>query len=161
MLGSFGVGKTSLVNQFVHSIFSEEYLTTIGARIERHELSLDEILLSLIIWDLAGEDKFDRVRSSYVGGAAGYVLVFDGMRRETVAEGVAICDQCVAQSPDTPVVCVMNKSDLFDSWTVGDEEYRQIADRGWPLLSATATDGASTARVFESLARHIVPTAPT
>ena len=158
MLGSFGVGKTSLVNQFVHSIFSEEYLTTIGARIERHELAVDDALLNLIIWDLAGEDKFDRVRSSYVNGAAGYLLVFAGTRPETVAQGVAVCEESLKLSPGAPVVCVMNKRDLTDRWAVGEAEQRMVAERGWPLLNATATDHASTASVFETLGRQLRPT---
>ena len=32
LLGGFGVGKTSLISRYVHSIFSDKYLTTIGVK---------------------------------------------------------------------------------------------------------------------------------
>jgi len=35
MIGAFATGKTSLVSQFVHSIFSDKYHTTVGVKIDK------------------------------------------------------------------------------------------------------------------------------
>ena len=35
MVGSFAVGKTALIRQFVESVFSEDYKTTLGVKIEK------------------------------------------------------------------------------------------------------------------------------
>ena len=56
MLGAFSVGKTSLVKRFVQSIFSEAYLTTVGVKIDKKTVELDDRSVTLILWDLAGED---------------------------------------------------------------------------------------------------------
>ena len=40
LLGGFGVGKTSLVSRFVHSIFSDKYLTTVGVKIDKKSVDL-------------------------------------------------------------------------------------------------------------------------
>jgi GTPase SAR1 family protein len=40
MVGQFGVGKTSLVRRFVESIFDESYLTTIGVKIDRKDVTV-------------------------------------------------------------------------------------------------------------------------
>ncbi len=84
MLGAFAVGKTSLVQRFVHSIFSEKYKTTLGVKIDKKSIDIDDAPVELILWDLAGEDEFMKVRNSYLRGSAGYLLVADGTRPETL-----------------------------------------------------------------------------
>lgn len=58
LLGAFAVGKTSLVQQYVHSIFSDKYHTTVGVKIEKTQVIIDDEAVDLIIWDLHGEDEF-------------------------------------------------------------------------------------------------------
>ena len=71
MVGACGVGKTSLVRRFVESIFDESYQTTIGVKIDKKLLELDGREVTLVIWDLAGEDEFAQVREAHLRGAAG------------------------------------------------------------------------------------------
>src|SRR5215470_13805196 len=84
MLGGFSVGKTSLVRRFVHSVFSETYLTTVGVKIDKKTVSLPDRVVNLILWDLAGEDDLNSFRMTNMRGAAGYMLVADGTRRSTL-----------------------------------------------------------------------------
>ena len=56
VLGAFGVGKTSLVRRYVQSIFSDAYLTTVGVKIDKKNLNVGETPVTLILWDIAGED---------------------------------------------------------------------------------------------------------
>ena len=58
MVGVFAVGKTSLVQRFVKSIFSEKYLTTVGVKIDKKTLDLGKHCVDLMLWDLQGEDDF-------------------------------------------------------------------------------------------------------
>ncbi len=71
LLGGFAVGKTSLVARFVHGVFSEKYLTTIGVKIDKRSMTVDDDELDLVIWDIYGEDDYQRVRMSYLRGASG------------------------------------------------------------------------------------------
>ena len=57
MLGAFGVGKTSLVRRYVESIFSDTYLTTVGVKIDKKTLNVGDEPVTLILWDIAGEDE--------------------------------------------------------------------------------------------------------
>jgi GTPase SAR1 family protein len=68
----------------VESIFSEKYQATIGVKIDRKLVELDETQVSLLLWDLQGEDDLQKVRMSYPRGAAGLIFVADGTRPETV-----------------------------------------------------------------------------
>ena len=58
MLGDFAVGKTSTVQRFVEGIFDDRYLSTIGVKINRKQLTVDDYVATLLIWDLAGGDDF-------------------------------------------------------------------------------------------------------
>ena len=84
MLGSFAVGKTSLVRRYVESIYSDVYHTTVGVKIDKKTVQVGEQEVGLVLWDLYGEDEFQKMRWSYVRGASGYLLVADGTRRATL-----------------------------------------------------------------------------
>ena len=90
MVGQFGVGKTSLVRRFVDSIFDERYLTTLGVKIDRKDVTLDDKSLTLMLWDLAGEDELAQLNMSHLRGASGYILVADGSRAATLAKAVEL-----------------------------------------------------------------------
>ena len=84
LLGSFAVGKTSLVRRFLHSEFSDRYQTTVGVKVDKKELEIDGQAITLVIWDLYGEDRWQEVRGSYLRGASGGFLVADATRLETL-----------------------------------------------------------------------------
>ena len=86
MVGLFGTGKTSLVQRFVHSLFSERYLSTVGSRSTARRWSWTATSVTLMLWDLAGRDGHEDITTSYLRGAHGILYVADGTRRET-------CDQ--------------------------------------------------------------------
>ena len=57
----------------VHGIFSDKYLTTIGVKIDKKPISLLRGEMELILWDIYGEDEFQKVRMSYLQGASAYL----------------------------------------------------------------------------------------
>src|SRR6516162_9310899 len=111
MLGSFAVGKTSLVRRFVESIFSETYHTTVGVKIDKKVIQIDGTEMTLVLWDLYGNDDFQKIRWSYFQGASGYLLVADGTRRATIDAAVALEERARREIGPVPFVLVMNKCD--------------------------------------------------
>ena len=77
LLGNFGVGKTSMIKKFVHNMFSDKYLTTIGVSIEKKSIELKGIELNLIIWDIAGEKELSSINDAYLKGTDGTIFVFE------------------------------------------------------------------------------------
>jgi len=69
MLGVFAVGKTSLVQRFVKSMFSEKYLTTVGVKIDKKTIEVKGKIVELMLWDLQGEDEFQKLNATYLRGA--------------------------------------------------------------------------------------------
>ncbi len=64
MVGVFGTGKTCLVQQYVHSIFSVKYLSTVGVKIDRKEVKVDDQSVMLMLWDLEGRDAAREISTS-------------------------------------------------------------------------------------------------
>jgi small GTP-binding protein len=80
MLGYYGVGKTSLVSQFVNHLFADKYQTTVGVKIDKKVVELKGRQVTLMLWDVAGEEDDAPVKLSHVREASGYLLVVDGRR---------------------------------------------------------------------------------
>ena len=155
-LGAFAVGKTSLVARFVHSIFSDKYHTTVGVKIDKKPVALDEADVNLIVWDLYGEDDFQEVRMSYLRGAAGYLLVVDGTRASTLDTAVQLQKRAKETIGDVPFLVLLNKSDLTDAWTLPAEQTESVRGAGWTLLETSAKSGRGVDEAFIELARRMV-----
>ena len=155
MLGSFGVGKTSLVRRFVESVFSETYLTTVGVKIDKKIVALGDRTISLILWDVAGEDDISQLKMSYVRGAAGYVLVADGTRAATLDIALSIRQRVEAEYGALPFVLLLNKSDLREQWQIGDETLDELPTRGCAARPSSARTGEGVEQAFRDLAAAI------
>lgn len=159
MLGAFAVGKTSLVQRYVHSIFSERYQTTLGVKIDKKNLQLDGRSIEFILWDLAGEDDFINVRSSYLRGSAGGVLVADGTRAETLDIVFELRDKLYHEVGEVPVILIINKSDLSDNWNIDSQRLETLRVEGWQLIETSARDSINVDQAFETLAGQLLAAA--
>jgi len=154
LVGHFGVGKTSLVRQFVHQKFSDEYLTTIGVKIDKKEMSFDNgNSVTLILWDIAGETTSAKIPASYKLGAHGVLYVFDVSRPSTFENLTDQISDLRKMLPDAPIICLANKSDLLASNFRADIE-KQIGDQ--KLLFTSAKSGENVQEAFEALTKDIM-----
>ena len=133
MLGSFGVGKTSLVARFVHGIFSAKYLSTVGVKIDKKQIKVGEQDVLLMLWDLAGEDSRSQVQTSYLRGAAGYFLVVDGTWSESLVTAKSIHKRALETVGEIPFMLVVNKSDLWDKWQITSPDLEKLEADGWKI----------------------------
>lgn len=153
MLGTSAVGKTSLVSQYVKSIFSDKYLTSVGVKIDKKELSIDQQAVKLMLWDIAGEDDFTQIKPAYLRGAAAYFLVIDGTRRETLNAVFEIHEKVVANIGEVPHILLFNKADLKQEWAIQQEDIDGLVEKGFVCLSTSAKTGENVELAFEKLAR--------
>lgn len=156
MLGSFAVGKTSLVAQFVHSIYRDQYLTTVGVKIDKKLVRVGETDVSLILWDLHGEDEFQKIRTAYLRGSSGFIFVADGTRRATLDKVVELQRSSCETVGDVPFVVLVNKADLEAEWDVDREAMDAVAARGWTVLRTSAKTGLGVENAFVSLATRMM-----
>ncbi|HET9949083.1 MAG TPA: Rab family GTPase [Longimicrobiales bacterium] len=157
MLGSFSVGKTSLVSRFVSSVFSEKYLTTVGVKIDKKVVTVEGVETTLLLWDIYGEDDFQKMRMSYLRGAGGYLLVVDGTRRATLDVALGIQRAVAEQIGPIPFVVCLNKSDLKPEWEIDLDLLHERGRAGnWLVLETSAKLGTGVEDAFHHLTSRML-----
>lgn len=157
VIGDFAVGKTSTIERFVSNQFSEKYLTTVGVKIDTKEITLNEpaIDLKLVIWDVAGAERFGALEFSYLRGTAGVVLVADGTRSQTVRAALGLREQVIERYGDMPFVFLMNKADLRSSWEVDERKLAEVREVCPDIYESSAKTGAAVEDALLRLAERI------
>jgi small GTP-binding protein len=156
LLGGFGVGKTSLVKRYVQSIFSDTYLTTVGVKIEKKMVTVGAAEVALIIWDIAGEDDVTGIRTSYLRGSAGYFLVVDVTRGETLEVSKSIQARVTAEIGSVPFLFLFNKTDLKEQWDIPEQSIEDLQAAGHVVLRTSAKTGEGVEEAFQTLTQRMV-----
>ncbi|UZE96908.1 Rab family GTPase [Alkalimarinus alittae] len=165
MVGPFAVGKTSLVRRFVESIFSDTYLTTIGVKISKKKMQVNDDQIQLMIWDIEGVDVFTELKPSYLRGAAGIFLVLDGTRPKSVDMAAELTKTLWEQLPGVPILGLLNKSDMTYEWKISESDIEGLEQLGITIIKSSAKTGYNVELAFEMMIHKMglgsgVPEAP-
>jgi small GTP-binding protein len=153
MVGQFAVGKTSLVRRFVDQIYDDRYLATVGVKIDRKDISVGSSPLTLMLWDLAGEDDVEQLKISHLRGASGYIVVVDGCRAASLTKALELQKRITGQLGELPFVLALNKADLRDQWEISGAAASQA---GWSMFETSAKTGAGVQEMFAALAEKLL-----
>jgi small GTP-binding protein len=168
LIGDFGVGKTSLIRQFVDRQFSDKYLSTVGVKISRKLVTIDQInnnsqtethKLQLMIWDIEGSTRFKSISPSYLQGAKGALIVGDVTRETSIQnlrEHVQLFQSINAKSS---LIIALNKVDLIEK-----NEKEQILQSinleflslNIPVQITSAKTGEGVDETFQKLAHQML-----
>lgn len=156
IVGDFAVGKTSTVERYVSNTFSDKYLTTLGVKVDTYIVDEDDLPpLKLVLWDVAGGERFTQREFAYLRGAAAYLLVADGTRKPTLASALSLSQEITAAFGEHPSLLLLNKVDLEESWELDNDDLALIRQSGLPSLNASAKTGAGVPEAFSQLAKAI------
>jgi len=159
ILGDSGVGKTSLMNQYVNRKFSNQYKATIGADFLTKEVVVDDHLVTMQIWDTAGQERFQSLGVAFYRGADCCVLVYDVTAPNTFKSLDSWRDEFLIQAsprdPENfPFIVIGNKIDL---------ENRAVSTKraqGWcasknniPYFETSAKDAINVEQAFQVVAK--------
>ncbi|MFY7740302.1 MAG: Rab family GTPase [Flavobacterium sp.] len=153
LVGHFGVGKSSLMRRFVQNTFSDNYIVTIGVHILKKEIKIEELNLTLVIWDIEGKDDIQKVRSSYLLGTSGFIYVIDPTRSQTYERFNEEIDFIKTTYPTSKIVSVANKSDLIDI-----EEFKKLLEQENISIDyfASAKEGIEVENLFQTIGLKMV-----
>lgn len=165
LVGDFGVGKTSLIRRFVDRQFSDQYLSTVGVKISRKNVELEQAEqaakknVQLLIWDLEGHTKFKAIAPSYLQGSSGAIVVADMTRQETVENLAERIQLVLSVNPKAVLIVALNKADLVD-----EEKVAKLAesvpftekDRVIATYTTSAKTGKGVDEMFQKLAKKMV-----
>jgi small GTP-binding protein len=148
--------KSSLVARFVHSIFSDKYHTTVGVKVDKKVCRIDDRDITLMLWDMAGEEENAPVKTHLIRGASGYLLVVDGCRRKTLDVALSIQQRVENEIGQCPFLLLANKADERSKWEIPDSAWKELKKRGWTVLETSAKTGKGVEEAFFTLCSRIL-----
>ncbi|AUC75058.1 Rab family GTPase [Olleya sp. Bg11-27] len=154
LIGHFGVGKSSLIRRFVQDTFSEDYKVTIGVHVLKKEITLPKTNddITLVIWDLEGNDDISNTRPSYLLGTNGFLYVFDMTRPATYQQLESDLDYIKDRYPKTPIKVIGNKKDLVTNEFI--KQNKDVFGRFVDFYTS-AKSGKNVEDVFTKLAEAV------
>ncbi|KNA21752.1 hypothetical protein SOVF_040490 [Spinacia oleracea] len=169
ILGDSGVGKTSLMNQFVNHKFSNQYKATIGADFLTKEVQIDDRLFTLQIWDTAGQERFQSLGVAFYRGADCCVLVYDVNVTKSFEDlnrwrEDFLLQACPHDPENFPFVVLGNKIDVDggNSRVVSSKKAKAwCASKGnIPYFETSAKDGTNVEAAFQCIAKNAIKNEP-
>lgn len=157
LIGSSGVGKTSILKKLVDDQFSMDVQSTIGVEYSSTFFEIDGEQIKLQIWDTAGQERFRSIAKSYFRNAVGVILVYDITERKTfddvnnwLNDVHKLCD------PDASILLVGNKLDLEEKRVVTLAEAEQFAQHHQiTYIETSASNGTNIREAFISVAETL------
>ena len=143
LVGESGVGKTSIITQFIDQTFQEDQQSTTGGTFSTKSVVCDNgKTLKFEIWDTAGQERYRALTKMFYKDANAAVLVYDITRKDSFEEIQNYWSNQIKESSPPGIILAVaaNKSDLIDHETVDEEKARQFAEElGAIFVSTTAT----------------------
>ncbi|MFW9903610.1 MAG: GTP-binding protein [Candidatus Thorarchaeota archaeon] len=154
LLGDGRVGKTSLCSHLRTHRIPGTYDLTVGLNIEVHETKISQdTSVKLVLWDLAGQQRFGCVRPGFYYGSRVALIVFDLQNRGSFFDVKHWIRELKHHSPETPFILVGNKADLLRR-EVSKEEARSVArEYSVPYFETSALKGKNVEEVFQMATR--------
>ena len=158
MLGMYAVGKDITGQTFSLAVFfDEKYHTTIGVKSrQKRFVQVNDQDVTLMLWDVAGAEDHFTVPTSFIRGSAGYLLVIDGTRVESLDCGLDLVAQVESNLGKIPFVAILNKTDLVHQWQLRDENLQSLTALGCPVIRSSALTGEGVEDAFHTLAGLLV-----
>jgi Ras-related protein Rab-21 len=150
--GDGNVGKTSLIRRYCENKFEATRVATIGVDFQTQTVELPEKTVKLSIWDMAGQDRFEVIRSGFYRGSRAAALVYDITEPGSLSNLERWRQEILKAVEQQPFVVVGNKIDLERTQAI--EEAESFAQSiGAPHLETSALDGRGVPALFEALAK--------
>ncbi len=154
LLGEGGVGKTTLVTQFVQGSFQNDYKSTIGVQIMKKAVFFSQwdVEVRMTIFDLAGQSQFARVRQTYYNGARAGLIVYDVTRPETFEAAKKWYEDCKKVAGDALLMLIANKIDLEEERQITKEQGMALAEElGIPYFETSALNKEIVDEAFHTI----------
>ena len=154
------VGKSSLVLRYINKVFNRSYLPTLGVNVSSRIIPINDVLVQLVVWDIAGQVKFENMRTAFYKGARSAFFVFDLTSRKSF-ESISNWYKDVQKklkNYDFPVGFVIgNKKDLKKKRKISGEQAKKLAESlDLDYFETSALTGDNVKLAFEEIAQKLL-----
>ncbi|EAX95624.1 small GTP-binding protein, putative [Trichomonas vaginalis G3] len=160
VVGSAGVGKTSLITMYTTQQFFENCSSTIAATYIQMRVAtcLGEVALNL--WDTAGQERFKSLIPMYSRNSAAAIVVTDLTNHDSLVQGEEWYNMVRENCPETcKIYLVANKCDLPP--TYNESEFLDWAkSKSLPYFITSAKQHGTVDPLFQKIAEDLFKTPP-
>jgi len=160
VIGDPGVGKTTMVFRSTGQAFRKSYLPTIGTNIEEKFIRLHDTEFVMVLWDVAGQVKFDKLRTKFYKGAKCVIIVFDLTKSESfenVKKWYSDVKSNISYSNELEVILCGNKSDLKEEIQISEEKVLNLASElNVDYLETSARNMTNIEKIFVTMINNII-----
>ncbi|EAX90780.1 small GTP-binding protein, putative [Trichomonas vaginalis G3] len=154
ILGNSGVGKTSLINQWINGSNLQNPKPTIGAVNHMQRLTYDDQDVDLFIWDTAGQEQFSSLAPLYVRSTNVGIVVADISDKESFNEVDKWVDIVRTENPTLPpLVLAINKIDLDSKVYSESDVITRFTQQFAKIFFVSATTGYKVDQLFTEAGR--------
>ena len=157
LVGESGVGKTSIISQFIDQTFQEDQQSTTGGSFSTKSVVCDGgKILKFEIWDTAGQERYRSLTTMFYKDANAAIMVYDVTRKDSFEELQNYWAKQIKESSPENIILVIaaNKSDLIEYETVDEGEARNFAKEISAIfISTSAKNSEGINNLFEEIAK--------
>ncbi len=160
LCGDYGVGKSTSIHRFVENKFKANYVPTLGVQVTKKSLEINGNSVDLMIWDLAGQDRYAMVRQRFYTGAEGILMLYDVTRMSSLKNIKKWHNEVSRFVKQIPIILIGNKIDLIEKKEVMNADVKRFLEENninvKLKIKTSAKDGVNTEQAFISLIKLLI-----
>jgi small GTP-binding protein len=161
VVGDGGVGKTSLIKKYTQGTFDTDYVKTIGAQFSKYDKEVNNDIIKLIFWDIAGQDDFNFLHPLFFQESKACIIVFsleeNDLGRDSFTHIKNWFEELSKYCGDIPVILFANKVDLVKNDEINHDKIQEVVEKHdflrYYLTSAKTGEGVNEA--FNNLIQEL------
>jgi len=162
VIGDPAVGKTSLIQKYTKGSFQNDYLPTIGAQFSKYDEDIEGDRVSLLIWDIAGQDTYHFLRPAFYEGSKGAIVVYsleDSEQGKLSYDHIDEWHDEIKEYCSTiPVILIGNKVDLVDEQELNEKKIQKLVKKRGFIghYRTSAKNGTGVLSAFQTLVNELI-----
>ena len=160
LVGDYGVGKTTSIHRFVENKFKANYVPTLGVQVTKKSIEINGDNVDLMLWDLAGQDRYALVRQRFYSDTEGILMLYDITRMSSLKNIKKWYAEVSKFTNQIPIILIGNKIDLLEKREVKNDDVNRFLEENNInvnlKIKTSAKDGVNTEKSFHFLVKMLM-----
>ncbi|EAX99268.1 small GTP-binding protein, putative [Trichomonas vaginalis G3] len=148
LLGNSGVGKTCIAKRWTQNLYTDGIEPTLGSANYFKEVSHNDQIIKISLWDTAGQEQFRSIAPIYVRGSHCAIIAVSSIDFESmhsVSQWKELLDK--DQENPIPAILAITKIDLEPTYDL-EQSIEQIKDKFKYIFYVSAMNGSGIEDLF-------------